>query len=73
MQGFGQAVMTAGQTTMGGYGGMSSQISPRSLTQNAEASLGQVGQTVGQIGTQAFNTIHPTVRVAMGTGMGILF
>ncbi len=73
LQGFGQAVMTSGQTTIGGYGGVSSSISPRSLAQNAEASLGQVGQTVGQIGTQAFNTIQPTVRVAMGTGMGILF
>lgn len=73
LQGFGQAVMTSGQTTIGGYGGVSSSISPRSLAQNAEASLGQVGQTVGQIGTQAFNSIHPTVRVAMGTGMGILF
>lgn len=73
LQGFGQAVMTSGQTTIGGYGGVSSSVSPRSLAQNAEASLGQVGQTVGQIGTQAFNTIQPTVRVAMGTGMGILF
>ena len=73
LQGFGQAVMTSGQTTIGGYGGVSSSISPRSLAQNAEASLGQVGQTVGQIGTQDFNSIHPTVRVAMGTGMGILF
>lgn len=73
LQGFGQAVMTSGQTTIGGYGGVSSSISPRSLAQNAEASLGQVGQTVGQIGTQEFNSIQPTVRVAMGTGMGILF
>lgn len=73
LQGFGQAVMTAGQTTISGAGGVSSSISPRSLTQNAEASLGQVGQTVGQIGAQDFNTIKPTVRVAMGTGMGILF
>lgn len=73
LQGFGQAVMTSGQTTIGGYGGVSSSISPRSLAQNAEASLGQVGQTVGQIGTQDFNSIQPTVRVAMGTGMGILF
>lgn len=73
LQGFGEAVMTSGQTTVSGLGGVSSSISPRSIEQNAEASLGQVGQTVGQIGTQEFNAIKPTVRVAMGTGMGILF
>jgi intracellular multiplication protein IcmE len=72
LQGFGQTLMQSGSTVSSGYGGVTQTFSPKSTSQAAMAAMGQVGQTVGQIGQQAFSTPN-TVRINIGTGVGILF
>lgn len=72
LQGFGQTLQQSGSTVSSGYGGTTQTFSPQSTGQAAMSALGQVGQTVGQIGESAFRTPN-TVRINIGTGVGILF
>ncbi len=73
LQGVGQSAQQGGTTVTSSLGGFAEAISPRSLGQDALNSLGTVGQTLGQIGEQEFQSIKPTVRVKDGFGVGILF
>ncbi len=73
LQGFGQAVMTAGTTQVSGLGTAYSTISPRGLSDDALAALGQVGQSIGTVAQANVSAIKPSVDVAAGTGVGILF
>lgn len=72
LQGFGQTLQQSGSTVTSGYGGVTQTFSPKSTSGAALAAMGQVGQTVGQIGESAFRTPN-TVRINIGTGVGILF
>lgn len=75
LQGFGQAVANSGATTMStvGTGGATSLTYRPTYSLSAETwqALGQVGQTAGQVMQQNFNE-PATVRVAVGTNIGIL-
>lgn len=73
LSGFGQAIQSQGSTTVSSGAGIVSTVSPLTLAQEGEAALGNVGQTIGQIGEQDYSQIKPTVRVPEGTPVGILF
>lgn len=72
LTGYGQAVQQSGSTTV--LNGLSTQVSNPALSPKEEfvAALGQVGQQWGDQLQGIFNT-PPTVTVASGTGVGVLF
>ncbi|GJM07223.1 MAG: hypothetical protein DHS20C10_09570 [marine bacterium B5-7] len=72
LTGYGQVVQQAGSTTT--TNGLSTQVSTPDLSPKQQyiAALGQVGQQWGDNLQNVFNT-PPTVKVASGTGLGILF
>ncbi|HEV2613413.1 MAG TPA: TrbI/VirB10 family protein [Gammaproteobacteria bacterium] len=72
IQGYGQAFQTSGSTITSN--GLSTQSSTPDLSPVGKffVALGNVGQQFNNVAQQAFNT-PPTVRVASGTAVGLLF
>jgi hypothetical protein len=73
LQGMGQSAQQSGTAITSNLGGFEALTSPRSLGQDSLNALGTVGQTLGDIGVQQFESIKPTVRVHMKYGIGLLF
>jgi hypothetical protein len=73
LQGIGQSAQQSGTSITSNLGGFEALTSPRSLGQDSLNALGTVGQTLGDIGVQQFESIKPTVRVHMKYGIGLLF
>ena len=72
IQGYGQAFQTSGSTITSN--GLSTQSSTPDLSPVGKffVALGNVGQQFNSVAQQAFNT-PPTVHVASGTAVGLLF
>lgn len=78
LQGYGQAVAQSGQTTVQTVGNSASittdptKTSHQALIMAGATAAGSVAQTVGQSVSQGWNQ-SPTVTLAAGTGVGVLF
>lgn len=72
LQGYGQAVMSSGGSSVQSAFGTSTQNPQLSPGNKIAVALGQMGQTLGGV-TQNYVNRPPTVRVDSGVGLGILF
>lgn len=72
LQGYGQAVMGSGGSSVQSAFGTSTQNPQLSPGNKLAVALGQMGQTLGNA-TQNYINRPPTVRVDSGVGLGILF
>lgn len=72
LQGFSSAVTSSGSTISQGFTGTTTANPSLTFVDKLTVGLGQVGQNLGSA-TQNWVNIPPTVRVAGGVGLGILF
>lgn len=72
MQGYANAITTSSSTTTTGIFGTSTTHPELSPGNKLAVGFGQVGQTMGSV-LQNYTNIPPTVRVASGVSLGILF